>query len=164
MCATLTYVRARPPPGLSASRGLGPCLCPPPSLVAPGWPGHRRCLGSAPESRGQALRLLAGVPEPPISLQHVQQWQGRRPRPPWFQSVLIRALPPPGKPHLLPAESKEKPAGSIDSYLKSANSWLAEKKDIAERLLKNTSAKTENVKGFFGLETKPKGPPARRSE
>ncbi|XP_059523150.1 uncharacterized protein KIAA0513 homolog isoform X1 [Myotis daubentonii] len=48
-----------------------------------------------------------------------------------------------GKPHLLP---KEKPAGSIDSYLKSANSWLAEKKDIAERLLKNT----ENVKGFFG--------------
>ncbi|OWK16075.1 hypothetical protein Celaphus_00004011 [Cervus elaphus hippelaphus] len=69
-----------------------------------------------------------------------------------------------GKPHLLPAESKEKPAGSIDSYLKSANSWLAEKKDIAERLLKNTSAKTENVKGFFGLETKPKGPPARRSE
>ncbi|KAB0346618.1 hypothetical protein FD754_011475 [Muntiacus muntjak] len=69
-----------------------------------------------------------------------------------------------GKPHLLPSESKEKPAGSIDSYLKSANSWLAEKKDIAERLLKNTSAKTENVKGFFGLETKPKGPPARRSE
>lgn len=56
---------------------------------------------------------------------------------------------PPGKPHLLPSESKEKPAGSIDSYLKSANSWLAEKKDIAERLLKNT-AKTENVKGFFG--------------
>lgn len=52
----------------------------------------------------------------------------------------------PGKPHLLPSESKEKPVGSIDSYLKSANSWLAEKKDIAERLLKNT----ENVKGFFG--------------
>ncbi|KAJ8785900.1 hypothetical protein J1605_006860 [Eschrichtius robustus] len=69
-----------------------------------------------------------------------------------------------GKPHLLPSEFKEKPAGSIDSYLKSANSWLAEKKDIAERLLKNTSAKTENVKGFFGLETKPKGPLARRSE
>ncbi|XP_040109903.1 uncharacterized protein KIAA0513 homolog isoform X1 [Oryx dammah] len=69
-----------------------------------------------------------------------------------------------GKPHLLPTESKEKPTGSIDSYLKSANSWLAEKKDIAERLLKNTSAKTENVKGFFGLETKPKGPPVRRNE
>lgn len=73
--------------------------------------------------------------------------------------------PRPGKPCLLPSESKEKPAGSIDSYLKSANSWLAEKKDIAERLLKNTSAKTENVKGFFGgLETKLKGPLARKHE
>lgn len=73
--------------------------------------------------------------------------------------------PLPGKPHLLPSESKEKPAGSIDSYLKSANSWLAEKKDIAERLLKNTSAKTENVKGFFGgLETKLKGPLVRKNE
>uniref|UniRef100_A0A8B9PZF1 KIAA0513 n=1 Tax=Apteryx owenii TaxID=8824 RepID=A0A8B9PZF1_APTOW len=70
-----------------------------------------------------------------------------------------------GKPHALPLETKEKPMGSIDSYLKSANSWLAEKKDIAERLLKNTSAKTENVKGFFGgLETKLKGPAARKSE
>ncbi|XP_047702185.1 uncharacterized protein KIAA0513 homolog isoform X2 [Prionailurus viverrinus] len=70
-----------------------------------------------------------------------------------------------GKPQLLPPESKEKPAGSIDSYLKSANSWLAEKKDIAERLLKNTSAKTENVKGFFGgLETKLKGPLVRKPE
>uniref|UniRef100_A0A2K6A9P9 KIAA0513 n=1 Tax=Mandrillus leucophaeus TaxID=9568 RepID=A0A2K6A9P9_MANLE len=70
-----------------------------------------------------------------------------------------------GKPQLLPPEAREKPAGSIDSYLKSANSWLAEKKDIAERLLKNTSARTENVKGFFGgLETKLKGPLARRNE
>lgn len=70
-----------------------------------------------------------------------------------------------GKPHLLPSESKEKPAGSIDSYLRSANSWLAEKKDIAERLLKNTSAKTENVKGFFGgLETKLKGPLVKKNE
>ncbi|XP_027702357.1 uncharacterized protein KIAA0513 homolog isoform X1 [Vombatus ursinus] len=70
-----------------------------------------------------------------------------------------------GKPHMLPLESKEKPAGSIDSYLKSANSWLAEKKDIAERLLKNTSAKTENVKGFFGgLETKLKGPLTKKNE
>uniref|UniRef100_A0A8C0JV29 KIAA0513 n=1 Tax=Canis lupus dingo TaxID=286419 RepID=A0A8C0JV29_CANLU len=69
-----------------------------------------------------------------------------------------------GKPLLLPMESKEKPAGSIDSYLKSANSWLAEKKDIAERLLKNT-ARTENVKGFFGgLETKLKGPLAKKHE
>ncbi|XP_063024224.1 uncharacterized protein KIAA0513 homolog isoform X3 [Melospiza melodia melodia] len=70
-----------------------------------------------------------------------------------------------GKPQALPLEAKEKPTGSIDSYLKSANTWLAEKKDIAERLLKNTSAKTENVKGFFGgLETKLKGPGSRKSE
>lgn len=70
-----------------------------------------------------------------------------------------------GKTHALPLEAKEKPTGSIDSYLKSANSWLAEKKDIAERLLKNTSAKTENVKGFFGgLETKLKGPAAKKSD
>lgn len=49
--------------------------------------------------------------------------------------------------------------------MKSANSWLAEKKDIAERLLKNTSAKTENVKGFFGgLETKLKGPMVKKNE
>lgn len=82
-----------------------------------------------------------------------------------FHSCPLPPLPPPGKPQLLPPESKEKPAGSIDSYLKSANSWLAEKKDIAERLLKNTSAKTENVKGFFGgLETKLKGPLVRKPE
>lgn len=72
---------------------------------------------------------------------------------------------PTGKTHVLPLEAKEKPMGSIDSYLKSANSWLAEKKDIAERLLKNTSAKTENVKGFFGgLETKLKGPTTKKNE
>ncbi|CAM4639199.1 uncharacterized protein KIAA0513 homolog isoform X1 [Caretta caretta] len=70
-----------------------------------------------------------------------------------------------GKAQVLPTEAKEKPMGSIDSYLKSANSWLAEKKDIAERLLKNTSAKTENVRGFFGgLETKLKGPMGKKSE
>lgn len=78
--------------------------------------------------------------------------------------MLPPTFTPSGKPHLLPMESKEKPAGSIDSYLKSANSWLAEKKDIAERLLKNT-ARTENVKGFFGgLETKLKGPLAKKYE
>lgn len=66
-----------------------------------------------------------------------------------------------GKPHPLPAEPREKAVGSIDAYLKSANSWLAEKKDIAERLLKNT----ENVKGFFGgLETKLKGPLVRKDD
>lgn len=70
-----------------------------------------------------------------------------------------------GKPQMLRSESKEKATGSIDSYLKSANSWLAEKKDIAERLLKNTSAKTENVKGFFGsFETKLKGPTTKKNE
>ncbi|XP_037671628.1 uncharacterized protein KIAA0513 homolog isoform X2 [Choloepus didactylus] len=70
-----------------------------------------------------------------------------------------------GKPHLLRSESREKPAGGVDSYLKSANSWLAEKKDIAERLLKTTSVRTENVKGFFGgLETKLKGPLVKKSE
>ncbi|KAJ7312068.1 hypothetical protein JRQ81_006404 [Phrynocephalus forsythii] len=69
-----------------------------------------------------------------------------------------------GKPQALPPESKEKSTGSIDSYLKSANTWLAEKKDIAERLLKNTSAKTENVKGFFGsFENKLKGPMAKKN-
>ncbi|XP_008575913.1 PREDICTED: uncharacterized protein KIAA0513 homolog isoform X1 [Galeopterus variegatus] len=72
-----------------------------------------------------------------------------------------------GKPQLLPSEARdrERPAGSVDSYLKSANSWLAEKKDIAERLLKTTSARTENMKGFFGgLETKLKGPLVRKNE
>uniref|UniRef100_A0A8C5P5H7 RIKEN cDNA 6430548M08 gene n=1 Tax=Jaculus jaculus TaxID=51337 RepID=A0A8C5P5H7_JACJA len=66
-----------------------------------------------------------------------------------------------GKTHLPLMEPREKPAGSIDSYLKSANSWLSEKKDIAERLLKNT----ENMKGFFGgLETKLKGPLVRKND
>ncbi|XP_067327159.1 uncharacterized protein KIAA0513 homolog isoform X2 [Anolis sagrei] len=70
-----------------------------------------------------------------------------------------------GKPQALPPESKEKASGSMDSYLKSANTWLAEKKDIAERLLKNTSAKTENVKGFFGsFESKMKGPVPKKNE
>lgn len=55
--------------------------------------------------------------------------------------------------------------GSIDAYLKSANSWLAEKRDIAARLLKDTPASTENAKGFFGgLETKLRGPLIKRNE
>ncbi|XP_043937515.1 uncharacterized protein KIAA0513-like [Protopterus annectens] len=70
-----------------------------------------------------------------------------------------------GKNQPQPTELKEEKPTGIDSYLKSANSWLAEKKDIAERLLKNTSAKTENVKGFFGgLETKFKGSNAKKEE
>jgi hypothetical protein len=49
----------------------------------------------------------------------------------------------------------------MDSYLRSANSWLAEKKDIAERLLKNT----ENMKSFFGgLESRLRGPLVRKDE
>ncbi|XP_072277948.1 uncharacterized protein KIAA0513 homolog [Pyxicephalus adspersus] len=72
-----------------------------------------------------------------------------------------------GKPHVSPTESREKPVstGSIDAYLKSANSWLAEKKDNVERLLRTTSVTTENMKGFFlgGLESKLKGPLAKKN-
>uniref|UniRef100_A0A8C9VBF6 KIAA0513 n=1 Tax=Scleropages formosus TaxID=113540 RepID=A0A8C9VBF6_SCLFO len=63
-----------------------------------------------------------------------------------------------GRSQLSPTELLERPTSSIDSYLRSANSWLSGKKDMAERLLKNTSAKTD-VKGFFGgLESKLRGP------
>lgn len=69
-----------------------------------------------------------------------------------------------GKQPALPSESRDKPAGTIDSYLKSANSWLTEKKDVAERLLKNT-AKSENMKVFFGsFDAKMKGPGAKKPE
>ncbi|XP_036400152.1 uncharacterized protein KIAA0513 homolog isoform X2 [Megalops cyprinoides] len=68
-----------------------------------------------------------------------------------------------GRSQLSPTELLERPTGGIDSYLRSANTWLSGKKDIAERLLKNTSAKTD-VKGFFGgLESKLRGPSARKS-
>ncbi|MGH0115157.1 UNVERIFIED_CONTAM: hypothetical protein FKN15_070677 [Acipenser sinensis] len=56
-----------------------------------------------------------------------------------------------GKTHLSPTDFMEKPAAGVDSYLKTANSWLAGKKDIAERLLKNTSTKTENLLFSFTL-------------
>ncbi|XP_061825745.2 uncharacterized protein KIAA0513 homolog isoform X1 [Nerophis lumbriciformis] len=60
-----------------------------------------------------------------------------------------------GKSQPSPAELFDRggpPAGQ-DSYLNKANSWLSDKKDAAERLLKNSS-KTD-VKGFFGgLESK----------
>ncbi|KAL0167950.1 hypothetical protein M9458_036172, partial [Cirrhinus mrigala] len=57
---------------------------------------------------------------------------------------------------LSPTELLERPSGGIDSYLRSG-------KDIAERLLKNTSAKTD-VKGFFGgLESKLRGPLGRKN-
>ncbi|KAG9352653.1 hypothetical protein JZ751_021067 [Albula glossodonta] len=68
-----------------------------------------------------------------------------------------------GRSQLSPTELLERPTGGIDSYLRSANTWLSGKKDIAERLLKNTSAKTD-VKGFFGgLESKLRGPAARKT-
>ncbi|KAK1162131.1 hypothetical protein AOXY_G18439 [Acipenser oxyrinchus oxyrinchus] len=70
-----------------------------------------------------------------------------------------------GKTLLSPTDFMEKPAAGIDSYLKTANIWLAGKKDIAERLLKNTSSKTENVKGFFGgLESTLRGPVGKKNE
>ncbi|KAM4721551.1 uncharacterized protein KIAA0513 homolog isoform 2-T2 [Rhinophrynus dorsalis] len=72
-----------------------------------------------------------------------------------------------GKPQVSPTNSREKPvsSGSIDAYFKSANSWLAEKKDNVERLLRTTSTTTENVKGFFeGLESKLKGPLSKKNE
>ncbi|XP_028813912.1 uncharacterized protein KIAA0513 homolog isoform X2 [Denticeps clupeoides] len=69
-----------------------------------------------------------------------------------------------GKSLLSPTELLDRPSVGIDSYLRSANTWLSGKKDLAERLLKNTSAKTD-VKGFFGgLESKLRGPSARRNE
>ncbi|XP_053304267.1 uncharacterized protein KIAA0513 homolog isoform X1 [Spea bombifrons] len=69
-----------------------------------------------------------------------------------------------GKPHVAPTDSREKPVstGSIDAYLKSANSWLAEKKDNVGRLLRNSSTATENF--FGGLETKLKNPLSRKND
>ncbi|XP_043120550.1 uncharacterized protein KIAA0513 homolog [Puntigrus tetrazona] len=69
-----------------------------------------------------------------------------------------------GKSQLSPTELLERPSGGIDSYLRSGKVWLSGKKDIAERLLKNTSTKTD-VKGFFGgLESKLRGPLGRKNE
>ncbi|RXN18283.1 putative protein KIAA0513-like isoform X2 [Labeo rohita] len=69
-----------------------------------------------------------------------------------------------GKSQLSPTELLERPSGGIDSYLRSGKVWLSGKKDIAARLLKNTSAKTD-VKGFFGgLESKLRGPLGRKNE
>ncbi|XP_066570062.1 uncharacterized protein KIAA0513 homolog isoform X2 [Amia ocellicauda] len=70
-----------------------------------------------------------------------------------------------GKMQLSPTELLEKPMAGVNSYIQTANTWLAGKKDIAERLLKNTSAKTENVKGFFGgLESKLRGPAPKKND
>ncbi|XP_051952611.1 uncharacterized protein KIAA0513-like isoform X1 [Xyrauchen texanus] len=69
-----------------------------------------------------------------------------------------------GKSQLSPTELLERPSGGIDSFLRSGKVWLSGKKDIAERLLKNTSTKTD-VKGFFGgLESKLRGPMGQKNE
>ncbi|XP_076126086.1 uncharacterized protein KIAA0513 homolog isoform X1 [Alosa pseudoharengus] len=69
-----------------------------------------------------------------------------------------------GKSQLSPTELLERPSAGIDSYLRSANTWLSGKKDMAEKLLKTTSARPD-VKGFFGgLESKLRGPSARKNE
>lgn len=70
-----------------------------------------------------------------------------------------------GKSQPSPSELLDRggPPAGLDSYLNKANSWLTGKKDAAERLLKTTS-KTD-VKGFFGgLESKLRGPMARKPE
>ncbi|XP_030646670.1 uncharacterized protein KIAA0513 homolog isoform X1 [Chanos chanos] len=69
-----------------------------------------------------------------------------------------------GKLQLSPTELLERPTGGIDSYLRSGKVWLSGTKDKAERLLKNTSAKTD-VKSFLGgLESKLRGPLTRKNE
>uniref|UniRef100_A0A668A840 KIAA0513 n=1 Tax=Myripristis murdjan TaxID=586833 RepID=A0A668A840_9TELE len=70
-----------------------------------------------------------------------------------------------GKSQPSPSELLDRggPPAGLDSYLNKANSWLSGKKDAAERLLKTTS-KTD-VKGFFGgLESKLRGPMARKPD
>lgn len=70
-----------------------------------------------------------------------------------------------GKVQLSPTELLDHgPPVALDTYLNKANSWLTGKKGAAERLLKTTSAKTD-VKGFFGgLESRLRGPGARKNE
>lgn len=76
--------------------------------------------------------------------------------------MLILCLP--GKIQLSPTELLEKPSAGVDSYLRSSKFWLSGKKDIAERLLKNTTAKTDMKSFFGGLESKIRGPAARKNE
>uniref|UniRef100_A0AAR2KQ88 SBF1/SBF2 domain-containing protein n=1 Tax=Pygocentrus nattereri TaxID=42514 RepID=A0AAR2KQ88_PYGNA len=66
-----------------------------------------------------------------------------------------------GKLQLSPSELLEKPSAGIDSYLRSGKVWLSGKKDIAERMLKNTTAKTDMKSFFGGLESKLRGPSTR---
>eukprot|EP00062_Callorhinchus_milii_P021751 gi/632978794/ref/XP_007906114.1/ PREDICTED: uncharacterized protein KIAA0513 homolog [Callorhinchus milii] len=61
------------------------------------------------------------------------------------------------KPCVSVTDLREKPAAPIDSYLRTANSWLAGKRDLADKLLRNK----ENVKAIFGgRETRLKQPQA----
>ncbi|XP_066540851.1 uncharacterized protein KIAA0513 homolog isoform X2 [Hoplias malabaricus] len=69
-----------------------------------------------------------------------------------------------GKSHLSPTELLEKPGAGIDSYLRSGKVWLSGKKDIAERMLKNTTAKTDMKSFFGGLESKLRGPSFRKND
>uniref|UniRef100_A0AAR2LD02 SBF1/SBF2 domain-containing protein n=1 Tax=Pygocentrus nattereri TaxID=42514 RepID=A0AAR2LD02_PYGNA len=69
-----------------------------------------------------------------------------------------------GKLQLSPSELLEKPSAGIDSYLRSGKVWLSGKKDIAERMLKNTTAKTDMKSFFGGLESKLRGPSTRKNE
>lgn len=69
-----------------------------------------------------------------------------------------------GKMQLSPTELLEKPSAGFDSYLRSSKVWLSGKKDIAEKLLKNTTTKTDMKSFFGGLESKIRGPAARKNE
>ncbi|XP_027017349.2 uncharacterized protein KIAA0513 homolog isoform X1 [Tachysurus fulvidraco] len=69
-----------------------------------------------------------------------------------------------GKTQLSPTELLEKPSAGFDSYLRNSKVWLSGKKDIAGKLLKNTTAKTDMKSFFGGLESKIRGPTARKNE
>ncbi|XP_076849737.1 uncharacterized protein KIAA0513 homolog isoform X2 [Brachyhypopomus gauderio] len=68
-----------------------------------------------------------------------------------------------GKSQLSPTELLEKPSAGINSYLRSGKIWLSGTRDMAEKMLRSTTAKSD-VKGFFGgLESKLRGPSAQKS-
>ncbi|KAM9480908.1 uncharacterized protein KIAA0513 homolog isoform 1-T1 [Clarias gariepinus] len=69
-----------------------------------------------------------------------------------------------GKIQLSPTELLEKPSAGFDSYLHSSKVWLSGKKDIAEKMLKNTTAKPDMNSFFGGLESKLRGLSARKNE
>ncbi|XP_062860791.1 uncharacterized protein KIAA0513 homolog isoform X2 [Trichomycterus rosablanca] len=69
-----------------------------------------------------------------------------------------------GKTQLSPTELFEKPSAGLDLCLRNGKVWLSGKKDVAEKLLKNTSAKTDMKSFFSGLESKLRGPSAGKNE